>query len=143
MEAYLQTKLAEELKPPLTSVGAIGWARTNLFNSWLNSALTIVAAYGLYKIIPPIIKWAFIDSVWNTTGKACQEASGACWSIITTNFRFIIFGFYPYDEQWRPLIAMLILFGLLAYSRNRKHWNKYLGYGWLFGLVSMGFLMLH
>jgi len=142
MEAYLQTKPAEELKPPLTSVGAIGWARTNLFNSWLNSALTIVAAYGLYKIIPPIIKWAFIDSVWNTTGKACQEASGACWSIITTNFRFIIFGFYPYDEQWRPLIAMLILFGLLAYSRNRKHWNKYLGYGWLFGLVSMGFLML-
>ena len=142
MEAYLQTKPAEELKPPLTSVGAIGWARANLFNSWLNSALTIVTVYGLYKIIPPIIYWAFIDSVWNTTGKACQEVSGACWSIITTNFRFIIFGFYPYDEQWRPLIAMLILFGLLAYSRNRKHWNKYLGYGWLFGLVSMGFLML-
>ena len=132
---------AEVLKPPVTHVGVIGWARSNLFNGYFNSILTLVTLYLLWKTIPPFIQWAFIDSVWTTTGKACRNVEGACWSIIYTNIRFIIFGFFPYDLQWRPLLAMLILFGLLFYSRNRKHWTKYLGYGWIVGLVLMGLLM--
>ncbi|MGD8724344.1 MAG: amino acid ABC transporter permease, partial [Desulfobacterales bacterium] len=141
MEAYVQKTQAAELKPPVTSVGVIGWIKANLFNGWFNSLLTLATLYCLWKVIPPFIRWVFIDSVWNTTGAACREADGACWSIITTNFRFILFGFFPYDQQWRPLIAMLILFGLLFYSRDRKHWNNYLGYAWIAGLVIMGFLM--
>ena len=141
MGAYVQDTPAEELKPPVTSVGVIGWIRANLFNGWFNSLLTIVILYSLWLVIPPFIRWAFIDSVWNTTGVACRKADGACWSIIANNFRFILFGFYPYDQQWRPLLAMLILFGLLFYSRDRNHWTKSLGYSWIAGLVAMGFLM--
>jgi general L-amino acid transport system permease protein len=141
MDAYVQDTPAEELKPPVTSVGVIGWMRANLFNGWFNSLLTIVTLYILWIVIPPFIRWAFIDSAWNTTGAVCRDVDGACWSIITTNFRFILFGFYPYDQQWRPLIAMLILFGLLFYSRDRNHWTKSLGYSWIAGLVAMGFLM--
>jgi general L-amino acid transport system permease protein len=141
MDAYVQDKPAEELKPPVASVGLIGWIRANLFNGWFNSLLTIVTLYFLWIVVPPFIRWAFIDSVWNTTGAVCRNADGACWSIITTNFRFILFGFFPYDQQWRPLVAMLLLFGLLFYSRNRNHWTKGLGYSWIAGLVGMGFLM--
>jgi general L-amino acid transport system permease protein len=141
VEAYVQETPAEELKPPVTSVGVIGWVRANLFNGWFNSLLTILTLYLLWTIVPPVIGWAFIESVWNTTGAVCRDADGACWSVITNNYRFIFFGFYPYDEQWRPLIAMLILFGLLFYSRDRNHWTKYLGYSWIAGLVVMGFLM--
>lgn len=141
MEAYLQDKSLEALKPPVTSVGIIGWVKANLFNGWFNSLLTLITLFGLWKIVPPLFRWAFIDSVWRSTGTVCRDASGACWSIIATNLRFIIFGFYPYDLQWRPLLAMLILFGLLFYSRDRKHWTKFLGYGWLLGLIVMGLLM--
>jgi general L-amino acid transport system permease protein len=141
MEAYVQQQPAEELKPPVTSFGVIGWLKSNLFNGWFNSLLTIVTLYFLWKVIPPLVRWALIDSAWNTTGAVCRDVDGACWSIIATNFRFILFGFYPYDQQWRPLIAMLILFGLLFYSRDRNHWTKYLGYSWIAGLVVMGFLM--
>lgn len=141
MEAYVQQQSAKELKPPVTSVGVIGWVRANLFNGWFNSLLTILTLYFLWKVVPALVRWALIDSVWNTTGAVCRDAEGACWSIITTNLRFIIFGFYPYDQQWRPLVAMLILFGLLFYSRDRNHWTKYLGYGWIAGLAVMGFLM--
>ncbi|MEJ2023909.1 MAG: amino acid ABC transporter permease, partial [Deltaproteobacteria bacterium] len=49
--------------------------------------------------------------------------------------------FYPYDSQWRPLVAMLLLFGLLFYSQNRKHWKKHLIYVWIGGLFTMGLLM--
>jgi general L-amino acid transport system permease protein len=141
MEAYVQDTPAEELKPPVTSVGVIGWIRANLFNGWFNSLLTIVTLYFLWVVVPPFVRWAFIDSAWNTTGAVCRDTDGACWSIITTNFRFILFGFFPYDQQWRPLLAMLILFGLLFYSRDRNHWTKGLGYSWIAGLVAMGFLM--
>jgi len=140
MEESIRTQ-TEESKPPITSVGVIGWVKSNLFNGLFNSILTIVILYLLWKMIPPLFQWAFIDSVWYTNGEACRGIDGACWSIIPTNLRFIIFGFFPYEMQWRPFAAMIILFGLLFYSRDRKHWTKYLGYGWIAGLFVMGLLM--
>jgi general L-amino acid transport system permease protein len=113
-----------------------------LFNGVFNSILTIVTLFFLWKVVPPLFRWAFIDSAWTTTGQACRKAAGACWSIVYTNFRFIIFGFYPYEQQWRPFLAMMILFGLLFYSRNRTHWKKPLAYAWVIGLFTMGLLMM-
>jgi general L-amino acid transport system permease protein len=141
MEQSIQGTESVVLKPPVTSVGIIGWVRANLFNGVFNSILTIVTLFLLWQTVPPLVRWAFIDSAWHTTGAGCREATGACWSIIYRNFRFIIFGFYPYELHWRPLLAMLLLIGLLFYSRNRNHWTKYLGYGWILGLFVMGLLM--
>ena len=56
----------------------------------------------LFKIIPPFVQWAFIDSFWFSTAEQCRAGDGACWSIIPANIRFIIFGFYPYELHWRP-----------------------------------------
>ena len=136
-----QSIQAEQLKPPITRIGVIGWLRANLFSSVFNSVLTIVTLYFLWKIVPAFVRWAFIDSSWNTTGAACRAAGGACWSIVAKNFRFIIFGFFPYESQWRPLVAMIILFILLVLSSNRRFWKKSLGYAWLVGLISMGLLL--
>jgi len=141
MQDMYQHNPADEIKPPVTQVGVIGWIRTNLFKGWFNSLLTIITIYFLWVIVPPLIRWAFIDSLWVSTGAECQQSDGACWSIIPANIRFIIFGFYPYDQQWRPLVAMALLIGLLFYSRNRDHWKKSLAYLWIFGLFLMGLLM--
>jgi len=130
-----------EMKPPIINVGVIGWVRSNLFNGVFNSILTLVVLFILWKTLLPLIQWALIDSVWFADKTACRSNDGACWSIITANFRFIIFGFFPYELQWRPLLAMGILFSLLFYSRNRNHWKKALGYAWIVGLVAMGLLM--
>jgi general L-amino acid transport system permease protein len=131
----------KEIKPPVTSVGVIRWVRTNLFDGVFNSLLTLVTLFLLWKTVPPLIQWAFIDSAWKTTGGECRAIGGACWSIITHNARFILFGFYPYDAQWRPLLAMIILFALLFSSRNRQHWKKPLAYAWFVGLCIMGLLL--
>jgi len=131
----------DDIRPPATEVGVIGWLRANLFKGWFNSILTVATLFLLWKVVPPLIEWAFIDSVWTTGGKACKTIDGACWSVIYKNFRFIIFGFYPYEQHWRPFFSILILIGLLFYSRDRRHWNKYLGYGWLVGLATMGILL--
>ena len=139
-EGY-QTAEQEVVKPPVTSVGVIGWIKENLFNGAFNSVLTIVTLYFLWKMIPPFIRWAFIDSTWISSGAECREAGGACWSVVSSNIRFIMFGFFPYESQWRPLLAMILLVGLLYYSQDRKHWKKYLAYVWVAGLFIMGLLM--
>jgi general L-amino acid transport system permease protein len=141
MENTLPLKSSVDLKPPVTQVGIIGWMKANLFNGWLNTALTLSVAYLLYLIVPPLVQWAFVKSTWFGTSDQCKAAGGACWSVITTNIRFITFGFYPHDQQWRPLLGMILLVGLLFYSQNRNHWRKVLAWGWLIGLLVMGLLL--
>lgn len=135
------TESAVEMKPPLSETGVIGWIKHNLFNGWFNSVLTILILVAALQVVSPFVRWAFIDSVWSSTGAACQEAQGACWSVVPANLRLVIFGFYPADQQWRPGLAMVMLVGLLLYSKNRDHWKKHLLYIWIVGLFIMGILM--
>lgn len=58
-----------------------------------------------------LIQWAIIDAVWSGESKACHSQAGACWSFIAEKWRFILFGLYPFSEQWRPAAALLMLSG--------------------------------
>jgi general L-amino acid transport system permease protein len=130
-----------EVKPPVIEVGVIGWVRSNLFDGWLNSILTLVTLFVLWLTVPPFVQWAFIDSVWFTAAEQCRQTDGACWSVIPNNIRFITFGFFPHAQQWRPLVAMILLVVLLFYSQDRTRWNKFLAWAWIAGLFIMGLLM--
>jgi general L-amino acid transport system permease protein len=130
-----------ELGPPVTSIGVIGWVRANLCNGWLNTGLTLAVLYLLWATLPPFFNWALLDGNWFTSSEQCKASEGACWSVITANIRFILFGFYPHDLQWRPLLAVVILIVLLFLSRNRRFWGRGLLYGWLLGLFAMGLLL--
>ncbi len=141
MSPLIPNAASEQMKPPLRNIGVIGWLRENLFNNWFNSVLTLLTLYGFGRILPPLIRWVFIDSLWYSSAEACRDIEGACWSIIPNNVSFIFFGFFPDGEQWRPLIAMLLLFALVFYSKNRKHWKRSLAVYWLIGLISMATLM--
>ena len=134
-------EMMQPMKAPVTQIGVVGWMKKHLFNGIFSSILTLLTVYGLWKVIPPFVRWAFLGSLWNSTAEACREASGACWSIIPSNIRFMTFGFYPPEEQWRPLLAMIMLVSLLFYSQNREHWKKSLAYAWGIGLLVMGILM--
>ncbi|MEA3363286.1 MAG: amino acid ABC transporter permease [Thermodesulfobacteriota bacterium] len=131
----------EQLKPPVSNVGIIGWLRTNLFSNWYNSLLTILMLIMLAWLIPPTIKWAFIDSLWNSSAEACRDIDGACWSIIPNNIRFIILGFFPEGQGWRPMLAMGLLLSLVIYSKERSRWKKSLAWIWGISLIVMGTLM--
>ena len=130
----------EKIKPPISNIGVIGWIRENLFSSSLNIILTIFIASILWFSILPFLQWALIDSCW-LPGSNCKDTNGACWSVITSNYKVILFGFYPQDILWRPITAIVMLVSLLVVSRNRNLWNAYLGYSWLAGLIIMGVLL--
>ena len=51
------------------------------------------------------------------------------------------FGTYPFDEQWRPLAATLILVAVIACSGMRRFWNGKLALIWTAGLSAVALLM--
>ena len=62
-----------------------------------------------------IINWFFVAAVWGPAEPAaCVNASGACWAMIYDKYRLILFGHYPYTEQWRPLLGLVILISLIG-----------------------------
>ncbi|MBF0233252.1 MAG: amino acid ABC transporter permease [Desulfamplus sp.] len=142
MKNEAQTFKTNVLKPPVTETGVIGWLKSNLFNTPLNTVLTILILLAFYQLIPPVIKWAFIDSVWFGPSSGCQPGEGACWAYIPANIRFVIFGLFPAEEQWRGLLAMLIMVGTVVYSGNRDRWKLSLAYVWIGSIIVVAILLL-
>jgi general L-amino acid transport system permease protein len=73
----------------------------------------------------------------------CQNAKGigACWAILPDKYRLILFGRYPYDQQWRPAVCVVLYIGLYIVSAMRVFWRKELALIWLATLVAVGVLM--
>jgi general L-amino acid transport system permease protein len=117
------------------------WLRQNLFGSWVSTLFTLLLLYLLWKGVPPVIDWAFLDAVWRPDAGACREAEGACWGFIAEKHRFILFGTYPYEQHWRPGVASVILIGLWVFSAIRRFWRWWLPIVWMLGLALIGALM--
>lgn len=83
----------ETLKPPLTSVGALGWLRKNLFSTWYNALLTILALWIVYALVGGIVD--FVRT--------------ANWAVVTTNLRLFMVGRYPLEETWRVQVSVSLL----------------------------------
>lgn len=130
-------------KPPVASVGVIGWIRANLFNSWGNALLTVLILWLLFKSVPPLINWLFINAYgFDASSRVCiADRSGACWAFVAEKFRFILFGTFPFDEHWRPLATVLIFVALLAASCSRRFWKPWFAAAWVIGLFAVGVLM--
>ncbi len=140
MDTNLRVLKTAIIKPPISSVGIAGWIKKNLFSSPFNTFLTILIICLLWFSIIPFLKWALLDSCWSPDAN-CRDGNGACWSIITSNYKTILFGFYPQDILWRPVTAIILLVSLLLISQNRNYWNALLGYSWIISLIIMGVLL--
>ena len=44
--------------------------------------------------------------------------------MIHEKYRFILFGRYPFEEQWRPALVVLLFIGLYVVSAMRRFWRK-------------------
>ena len=140
-------------RPPPLSAGAgpLGWARVNLFSSLGSTIITIVLAALIAWWGFRFVEWALVHAVWsvpaNTDGApntdACRAAAGigACWAVIGDKYRLIMFGRYPYDEQWRPALVCLLFVSLYAISAVRLFWRRELILFWVATLTAIGILM--
>jgi general L-amino acid transport system permease protein len=138
-------------RPPASFAGPVAWLRRNLFNSWWSSAVTILLGYLLVRFAAGIIDWAFINAIWTLpptanpldTAMPCRrlEGAGACWAMVGDKYRFMLFGRFPYDMQWRPAVCVLLFIGLYGVSANRRFWRKELLWIWAATLAVIAVLM--
>ncbi|HVL36330.1 MAG TPA: amino acid ABC transporter permease [Burkholderiales bacterium] len=119
----------------------MSWLRRNLFSSWPSSLATLLVLLLAWRLLPPLVDWAFLQAVWAPDSKACRAAQGACWGFIAEKHRFILFGTYPFEQHWRPALATLLLIALWGVSLVRAFWSWRLGAVWLAGLAAIGVLM--
>lgn len=128
--------------PPSGQAGAWAWMRTRLFSSPLSVLLTVLSAWFLLLAVPALVDWAFLSADFTAeNAQQCRTASGACWAFIVEKHRLILFGTYPYDEQWRPLVASILLVAVIAVSGMRRFWNVRLLFVWLVALTAVAVLM--
>ena len=127
---------------PLQTEGIVGWIRTNLFGDWVTALMTIVIGGTLLYLIPQFLSWALFRASWLPNFDACRvEGVGACWGVVTEKYRIILFGRYPFEEQWRPLVATVLMLGLLVASCTRAFWHGWLAILWVVVLCLVFTLM--
>src|SRR5476651_617829 len=130
-----------QLAPPVIDTGALGWARKNLFSSWGNAITTVVLIFLVCWFLAGFLNWAVVNAVWTApSGQDCR-GHGACWALIHEKYRFIFFGTFPYEQQWRPLLAIVAMLAMLLTSADRRMWNSRLIWIWTIGSFITFLLM--
>ena len=115
--------------------------KKNLFSTPLNSVISISVFSGLLLILGPFIQWLLIDSVWTGGATECRQASGACLAFIFEKYQFILFGFYPREELWRPIVSLILFISFIWWSKEPKRWSKRLLWRWIKLIILIAFLM--
>jgi len=116
---HIRTEEAPLLQAPVSTTGAIGWMRQNLFSSIGNTILTVIGILIAYSLIAPLVQFALIDAVWTGENReAClpQDGghSGACWAYVKAYFPQFIYGRYPTEEIWRVNVVYFLFAVLLV-----------------------------
>ena len=121
--AFVRSEMLPQQAPPITERGAVKWLRENLFSSPFNTVLTLIGLAVVFFLAQAALPW-LMNSVWNANSlKECREivwasagpeATGACWALIRERWHQFLFGFYPADLYWRPVLALGLLLISLA-----------------------------
>lgn len=128
---------------PRNRAGVLYWLRQQLFSDWRTGIATVLIGALLLWFVPRFIDWVLFSAVWVPDLAACRaaEGQGACWGVIAEKYRLILFGRYPYEEQWRPLVATLLLTSLVVASCVRTFWKPWLAPLWAVVLALFFVLM--
>jgi general L-amino acid transport system permease protein len=152
--SWVRTEMALAQQAPAGVRGPGAWVRKNLVGSTGDAILTIVGIALVVMILPQVINWAFLDAQWIGPDRtACATVaqggiqpdgwSGACWAFVNAKFGQFMFGRYPIEERWRPILVailfVVLLVPLLVPRAPRKGLNAILFFG---ALPVVAFILL-
>lgn len=120
------------LAPPQPAPGA---ARMGRFSAYFgtpgNTLVSLLSIAVILFVVKLAFGWLVVDAVFSGDGAVCKAASGACWPFVGQKLRYMLFGFYPYEEQWRPMLALLLFFGACIFSMMPRFWSRGLLIAWI------------
>ena len=116
-----------------------GWY-SELFGSPLRGAASVLLIALIGWAIWSMGAWALAHAVFRPDAAACRAAHGACWGMIAEKWRPILFGRYPYAQQWRATLALALWIAMLLASAWPRLWRPALALAW--GLALALFMLL-
>lgn len=112
MAAHTAPNPGYDIPPPRTEVGIIGWLTANLFSTWYNIILTLVAGAAIILALWYGLSWVFASADWTVVAKL--------------GGRFVI-GQYNTNAAcpgnncfWRPQVSLLLVVALLGMAWGLK-----------------------
>jgi general L-amino acid transport system permease protein len=123
--SFVRGEMLQPEPAPLETRSMSGWVRTNLLATPKDVVLTLIAIAILVAIIPGAVNWLFVQAVWFGSDRSvCATIAqggiqpdgwkGACWAFIEDRFVQFLFGRYPLDERWRPILVSVMFVALLV-----------------------------
>jgi general L-amino acid transport system permease protein len=141
---YVAAARIEASAPPPSTAGWSARLRKLFFSSPASTLATVLLALACAALAAQLFTWGIRDAVFSTAGapQTCRAAgAGACWAVIGEKLRLILFGTYPYAQQWRPAVAMLLLVAMYVVSAQPRFWNRRLPLAWAVALGALSVLM--
>ena len=148
--SFIRTEMLPAKTPPVGQRGVVKWLRENLFAGPMNTILTLLGLIAVYYLLAWSVPWV-MRGIWDAdTLQDCRRltierygegTSVACWAMISERWHQFMFGFYPQDLYWRPVLAFGLLFAALApvlYYGERRTNLKLIGAVAVLTLVFMG-----
>src|SRR3569832_266114 len=123
--SWVRTEMALAQPAPPTERGAYAWVRKNLIGSVGDTVLTVLGIAIVVWVLPQVINWAFLNAQWTGPDRTvCTTAAqggiqpdgwtGACWAFVNAKFGQFMFGTYPVEERWRPILVAILFVALLV-----------------------------
>ncbi len=128
---------------------SLTWLKKNMFNTPINSAISFIVLYIIFKVLEFLFSYFVANAVFVRDAARCRAIGGFCYPFLKEKSRFILFGFYPQEAIWRPLLGMLQLVLILNFFKDPKKFKfHYLGYIFIsfivyFFLLRGGWFLSH
>ncbi len=119
------TEAPPSRRPPVTSIGPLGWVRANLFSSPANSVATVITLALVIWFIVSFLSWSI---------------RSAQWGVVYNNLRLIGSGLYDRREIWRVELSTGILVLLTGLSLGI--WARVARAAFVAVLVTLGIILL-
>ena len=127
--------------------GTLARWRTQLFSGPVVSIVTLALAVPLAWVAWKLFDWAVLRAITAPDLAACKALAhrGACWGFVTEKWRLILFGRYPYADQWRPALATAVIVVMIVATAWPALWTRrgarMLTIGWIAALLAFFALM--
>ncbi len=116
--------------------------RAELFGTVPRALVTLLLLAALGWAGLHAFDWAWRDAVFQPDAEACRAMRhGACWGVIAEKWRPLLFGRYPYEDQWRPAVAVSLLALVTLLSAWPRSWRWWLLPLWIATLGAVLLLM--
>jgi len=118
--------------------------RQRVFATPLDTVVSLVCLYIVWRISVPLVDWLLIDANWSGTSREDCRSPGACWVFIRARFGQFMYGQYPLAERWRvDLLGLLILGSAVLLSWRGLPQRKALAIAAVIILPPLGIWLLY